>query len=265
MRQLLIITILAFVCLLASAQNSRALVVAIDRYPDNSGWLDIHATNDLKIVLPMLKEQGYKASDITVLVNEKATKRAIVEALTSLQRSTRVGDYVYIHFSCHGQQMVDDNGDEEDGLDEAIIPYDARRRFAKGVYEGKNHLRDDELNIYLTNIRTKAGMQGNVIVVFDACHSGDADRDYSDDVYARGTTYIFTPDNYSPPTFDPSISNDINKNPYLSPIVVLSACKSNQVNYEYKADDGLYYGSLRYSLGSQVSLDTKKFTVLKFK
>ena len=40
---------------------------------------------------------------------------------------------------------MDDNGDEEDGLDEALIPYDAQFWYAPGEYEGQNHLRDDEL------------------------------------------------------------------------------------------------------------------------
>ena len=40
----------------------------------------------------------------------------------------------------------------------------------------EKHLRDDELEKYLTCIRQKTGANGSVLVTFDACHSGTANR-----------------------------------------------------------------------------------------
>ena len=34
--------------------------------------------------------------------------------------------------------MEDDNGDEADELDEALIPYDAQSTYQKGIYEGEH-------------------------------------------------------------------------------------------------------------------------------
>ena len=149
-------------------QENRALFVAIDNYPPNSGWAKIHATNDRNIIIPMLKKNGYKNENIKILLNENATKAAIIKGLNDLNKRSRKGDFIYIHFSCHGQQMADDNGDEPDGLDEALIPYDAKRRYAKGMYEGNNHLRDDELEYHLEKVRAKIGNTGNLTVVLDA-------------------------------------------------------------------------------------------------
>ena len=233
-----------------SAQVNRALIVTIDKYPVGSGWAEIHATNDLLLVMPMLATRGFSERNITILTNDGATRSAIVAALKQLVEISGSGDHIYIHFSCHGQQMADDDGDEPDGLDEAIIPYDARRRFEQGVYEGGNHLRDDELKIYLDAIRAKAGTYGNVVLVVDACHSGTMDRDTDEMVYVRGTAYIFAPPGYIPlSSVGDNAVYGMETGKDMSPLTVIAACLPDQLNYEYhQPEEGKYYGSLTYAL-----------------
>lgn len=249
-----VFVIILFCLLLAYAavgQTSRALLVAIDNYPASGGWSEIHATNDISIVAPLLKASGYRSNHITILKNEKATYKNIIASLSNLTTLAGKGDYIYLQFSCHGQQMLDDNGDEPDGYDEAVIPYDAQRRYTKGVYEGENHLRDDQLSLFLNQIRLKIGPSGNLLVVFDACHSGSADRNGNEDSYVRGTTYIFGPYGFTPPIINPSkviYAPKSDKN--MATLTVLSACQPNEVNYEYKAPNGNYYGTLSYALCS---------------
>lgn len=251
-----------FACL--HSQTNRALFVAIDKYPPNSGWAEIHATNDYNIILPILRESGYEDKNITTLINEKATKAAITKALTNLQRWSAKGDFIYVHFSCHGQQMLDDNGDEPDGFDEALIPYDALRRYKEGVYEGRNHLRDEELGSYLDRIRKKIGINGNLTVVLDACHSGTGTRDEDEEVFVRGTSYIFAPDDFELPerTAD-NLRLSLDNGKGLSPITVFSACKENGINYEYKHTDGKYYGSLTYAF-CKLAFLARKMTIMDF-
>lgn len=244
-----IVTILFFCLLLTSVsgQTNRALFVAIDTYPEESGWNDIHATNDRLIVLPMLHNAGFEDDNIVCLLNEKATKKAVIGALTVLLNQSRARDYIYIQFSCHGQLMADDNGDEPDGYDEALIPYDARRRYAKGVYEGENHLRDDELGLFLDKIRAKVGSGGRICVVLDACHSATANRDTDDETYVRGTTYIFAPEGYVPTIG--ADKNRLNTDASLAPIMVWSACQVDENNYEYRdPKSGLYFGTFSFAL-----------------
>lgn len=244
-----IVTII-FLCLLlspVSGQTNRALFVAIDTYPKESGWNNIHGTNDRKIVLPMLQNAGFENANIVCLLNDQATKKAIAGALTNLVNQSRRGDHVYIQFSCHGQLMADNNGDEPDGYDESIIPYDARRRYAKGIYEGGNHLRDDELGVFLDKIRAKTGAGGRVCVVLDACHSATANRDADDETYLRGTTYVFAPQGYIPITG--ADRNPLKTDASLAPIAVWSACQVDESNYEYRDPErGLYFGILSFAL-----------------
>lgn len=59
--------------------------------------------------------------------------------------------------------MMDLNGDEEDGLDEALIPYDALFWYLPGVYEGEKHFSDDELGEWIDRFRCKLGKSGQIL------------------------------------------------------------------------------------------------------
>lgn len=246
----------------ASAQTSRALLVSISRYPQGSGWEPIHASADALLARSLLSACGYADADIAQLTDEQATKRHIVGALKNLCAATRPGDCIYLHFSCHGQQMMDDNGDEEDGLDEALIPYDALFWYMPGEYEGENHLRDDELGEQLLALRRKAGPKGHVIVVLDACHSGTGNRLPEADDYIRGTGYIFAPDDYVPTEGKhPELSLRLTKHPELAPAIVVSACLAEETNYEY-FDPRLarYSGLLTYAF-CQTMLENQRSAI----
>jgi len=261
------IIILFFIPLLSHAQINRALFVGIDKYPKGSGWewQDIHGTNDSSLIIPMLFKQGYHKENIKILMNEKATKKMIIYAITDIYKDCEKGDYIYIHFSCHGQQMIDNDGDEEDGLDEALITYDAHRVYVKGKYEGENHLRDDELGKYLELIRAKVGSTGNITVVLDACHSGTGTRIEDEDEYIRGTSYIFGPKDVIAKSGDPNklrFSHKIDKS--LSHITIFSACLDKEINHEYKDfTSGIYYGSLSYALCKILSSNVTKLSTKK--
>ena len=176
--EILITILVAIVPFNANAVEKRALLIGISDYPTvkwhpELEWRDIHGANDIVTLTPTLKKQGFK---ITSLTDSKATAANIRKAFHQLEASASAGDLIYIHFSGHGQAVEDMNGDEVDGWDEAIIPYDARIKYVKGIYEGENHILDDELESYFTAIRKKIGHSGYLYIVLDACHMGGASR-----------------------------------------------------------------------------------------
>lgn len=241
-----------------SARIGRALIVAIGKYPADSGWEKIHGDNDGGLMAELLRKQHY--NQIILLKNEKATKENIDKALLQLCNDALSGDYLFLHFSCHGQQMMDLNGDEEDGLDEALIPYDALFWYLPGVYEGEKHLCDDELGSWIDKLRCKVGKTGQVFVLLDACHSGTANR-YTPDLYIRGTNMIFAPDGYCPKCgANLERSMKLRALDNLAPALVLSACKPEETNYEYYSRKSrCYYGKLTYSF---VQVVTRKSLAL---
>jgi hypothetical protein len=236
-----------FICiilLIAASYNlshatKRALVIGIGNYPEASGWAKINGDKDLPIVRDMLLTNGFQSKDIVELKNESATADAIRKALDALVSKAAKGDVIYIHFSGHGQQITDLHGDEEDGFDEAWIPIDAQFSYAKGKYEGENHIVDDQLNQWLSQLRSKVGATGKITVVADACHSGGGSRGDEDEseYVVRGTSDAFViPGNTKP------FSGEVGTIDWI----FISACKSYQCNYEYKGT-----GSLTYALGQQ--------------
>lgn len=240
-RVFLLALMLAGGILSADASTRRALVIGLGRYADPS-WAPIHGDSDADIVTAMLRSGGY--GSITVLKNHKATKAAIIAAFRRLVSDSRRGDTVYIHFSGHGQQVTDVNGDEDDGFDEAWIPYDAYKTYSAS-YKGEKHLLDDEVAYWMSRLRDRVGQAGQLLVVVDACHSGDSSRgDECDSMcdgpcYVRGTSSDFIIPLATAPRRTAKVREDW---------LTLTACRDYQVNYEVKTSDGAYYGMLTYAL-----------------
>ena len=238
------------------AQTRRALVIGIGQQEDKA-WGKINGDKDVVYVEAMLKAAKYKEVNITRLVNGQATKNGIVKAFKGLVSQCKVGDIVYVHYSGHGQQMKDVHNDEKDGLDECWIPYDAYRKPCKKD-RGEKHLTDDEVNYYLNTIRDKIGDKGKMLVVIDACHSGDGTRGDDDEV-VRGVEDIF--DAIKSFIWGTSSSDKGNKqvvNPNAKENrerwITLSACRSDQVNVEMKSPA---VGKLTYALWTELKNSDK--------
>ena len=239
----------------ANAETKRALLVGISDYgnerEDPNKWKNIHGANDIPLLTPLLKEQGFK---VTSLVNSQATYNKIKKVIEKLIKNCQKGDMVYLHFSMHGQPFEDLNGDEADGWDEALIPVDAQMQYKKGVYDGSNHLIDDELEGYFDRIRSRIGPTGQLVVVLDACHSGGGVR--GDDEHIRGTREGFTRSGKEYKPDRTKENNDYFKVPTKAgqaPIICIEACRSYQVNYEfYDKNTATVYGSLSFYISESM-------------
>ena len=229
-----------------NAQRKRAFLVGISHYDTaltGYQWNNINGVEDVNLLGSVLKNQGFTA---TTLLDEQATFDNIVSRITQFINKTKKGDIVYLHFSTHGQPVEDQNGDEEDGWDESIVPIDAYKLYKKGLYEGQKHLTDDLLNKYIKKLREKIGSTGFLYVVIDACHAGTSSR--ANDETIRGTHVGLTSNNK---VFKPSINKKshyrIEASAKLSDVLFIEACRSDQVNTEIKVD-GKRFGPLSYNI-----------------
>ncbi|MDY4031396.1 MAG: caspase family protein [Alloprevotella sp.] len=245
---LLIMAIWAALFNVVQAQTRRALVIGLGRQEDPA-WNKINGDKDVSLVVDMLGKAGFEKKHIRTLVDDKATKAAIVGAFIVLAESAKEGDIVYIHFSGHGQQMTDRNGDEEDGKDECWIPYDAYRKPCKKD-QGEKHLVDDEVHEYLTAIRDQIGDSGKLLVVIDACHSGSATRDASDgSEVVRGVGDVFKAVTRRALRSVAARQQGGQQVEREERWITISACESNQVNYEMRQPQ---VGKLTYALYTQI-------------
>lgn len=238
-----------------------ALIIGIGNYnTKNTGWSVIHGNNDVSLLSGKLKSKDFKVSTLT---DNAATKSNVIKALSNLEGSVSAGDVVYLHFSGHGQLIQDMNNDEKGDFDQSFVCYDAcfssNYKVGGRAYRGENHLIDDELFPYINRMKSKVGTKGLVIVIFDSCFSGGADRgEMTDDPdpesevdwlnTVRGTDYEFQI-NKDAEIYLRTIQKPEAYTRIGGTVTVISACESDQENHECKQKhSGRKCGSLSYCI-----------------
>ncbi|EWC45522.1 metacaspase-1A [Drechslerella stenobrocha 248] len=145
----------------------KALLIGIN-YFNQRGQLR-GCINDVKNMTTFLNERyGYAKEDMVILTDDQQnprsqpTKANILQAMHWLVRDARPDDSLFFHYSGHGGQQKDTDGDEDDGYDETIYPVDFR---TAGM------IVDDEMHrIMVTSLQPGV----RLTAIFDSCHSGSA-------------------------------------------------------------------------------------------
>lgn len=153
-----------------------ALLIGIDRYPHLKDGDLQGCVNDITALAGLLRGRfGFAPDDVTVLLDEAATRDGILAALDALAERVQHDDVVVLAFAGHGSQVTDLEGDEPDGLDETIVPHDSGRGSSPdGRPRPNRDITDDELQRVLGRIGSKTAY---ISVLFDCCHSGTGMRD----------------------------------------------------------------------------------------
>ena len=93
-----------------------ALIIGISKYSYSESIPEINTEKDVELIKQTLLNQGFLDENILILQNEATSRKKIVNAFkTHLIEKAEPGDIAFFHFSGHGQQVMDDNGDEADG------------------------------------------------------------------------------------------------------------------------------------------------------
>jgi metacaspase-1 len=141
----------------------RALLIGINRYQMAGADLRGCVNDVVDLGTALVEYCGFKKADITVLTDGAATKKAMQKAIKTLVRKAKKGDVALLHYSGHGSNVPDDNGDEADGRDEILCPADL---------DWDDPLRDDWLRTTLDGLRAGASLTA----IMDCCHSGTNTR-----------------------------------------------------------------------------------------
>ena len=249
---------------LSICQTKHALIVAIGNYPDPdvNGWPVISSQNDVPLIKnALLMSQQFSEKNIRVLVDSMATKKAIVEALDNLIAEVNSGDVVVIHFSSHGEQIEDDNGDEMDGLDEVIVPYGAVYSDDPTKFDklSSGYIRDDLFGEKVTQLRNKLGKDGDLLVIIDACHSGTGTRGVETSKIRGGKPAMVTnktiakklPGSDEKGVFKEKSDAKLSSN--AARFVLISGAQAKESNYECNDDNNNPVGSLSYAFSKAIS------------
>ena len=141
----------------------RALLIGINKYqiPGSDLRGCVNDVQDLQTAL--IDVCGFKKGDITVLTDAAASQKAMQAGIKALVKASKKGDVAVLHYSGHGSNVPDDNGDESDGRDEILCPANL---------DWDDPLRDDWLRTTLDGLGAGVGLT----VIMDCCHSGTNTR-----------------------------------------------------------------------------------------
>lgn len=235
-----------------------ALIIAIGDYPDAGGWSDISSANDVPHVKNALLCLGFENENIVVVRDAAATKEQILFQFSQLKNRVSQGDIIYIHYSGHGQQVVDDNNDELDLLDEAIVPFDSPLKYESGINEGQFLIRDDELGALTYELRQVIGQEGQLILVLDSCHSGTGTRGLGK---VRGTDKLMAPKDFvSIGSTEKSMQISMESAQNLASIASFFGSSAKELNYETIDEQKNTVGSLSYAISSVLANMNEAFT-----
>lgn len=141
----------------------KALLIGINRYQIPGADLRGCINDVQNIIASLTNHFGFAPGDVKTLTDDQATTQNVQTGIVSLLRKAKKGDVLLLHFSGHGSNVPDDDGDEADFRDEILCPTDL---------DWKKPLTDDWLRKTFDTLPSGV----NLTVIFDCCHSGTATR-----------------------------------------------------------------------------------------
>lgn len=145
--------------------TKKALLIGCNYFKDPNNRLYSCINDVINMTNTLVDAFDYDLDNITVLRDDSTsplfipTRSNILSNLRMLALQSPQLSEIWIHYSGHGSQVQDKNGDENDKLDEVIVPVD---------FKTAGNIMDDEFFTLLQTFSVKC----RVILLFDCCHSG---------------------------------------------------------------------------------------------
>lgn len=248
--------VLLFSTLVLHAQGKKyAFLLGIEEYYPSSNLSDLKSVeNDLFYMKFVLETQGF---DCVVLNANGLSKKTIFNQLNkSLLEKVQASDIALFYFTGHGTQIFDYDSDEcDDNLDEAIV----LSTFNETNPTSDQYILDDEINDVINPIRKKLGDSGQMVLIFDACHSGSFSRGDSEDVVGSVSNLKI---DHTIGSMRFSISNCVDENPRqegFASLVGLYSSSNSDKSFEFGEGDKKF-GVFTYALIERLRYCDKDYT-----
>lgn len=234
--------------------NKWALLIGINRYPK---VIQLRGCiNDIDLMAGILNDNfGFPDKNIQLLKDEQATREGILEAMYGLVERVMENDIVVVHYSGHGSRRRDFEGDEPDGYDETIVPYDSGR----APYPNLD-ITDDEIHAWLLKLTKNTDY---VSLIFDSCHSGSITRDVFGTKIRWIEPDLRTAEEMGVKPLEPDItrksSRDVGPSGWLplgERYVLISGCRDDESANEHTVRQNgneVDYGALTYFLSQELT------------
>merc|ERR1711920_671227 len=117
--------------------------------------------------------------NLVAMYDEQCTRENVLAAIEEVGGRCGEDDYFVLYYSGHGTQVEDEDGDEDEGQDEALCLVDEQGQISQGTL-----LVDDDFCEALTDA---VDPSARIVVLTDCCHSGticDFDKEMWEDRHA---------------------------------------------------------------------------------
>ena len=151
---------------LDSSSKRVALVIGVEDYAGDNDLIGIN--KDISKMSSLFVSWGFR-------VNKLHNSLHLKSVLSAYSRTLNSNDILIVYYSGHGTTVADQNGDERDGRDEALV-------LSNGIQN--EYLVDDAFNLYLNSI------QARKLIIIDSCHSGTIYKSYKSFNATRVATNI---------------------------------------------------------------------------
>jgi hypothetical protein len=256
------------VSLSATAQQQRALLIAIDDY--GAPHCDTRAVdeggrkvcnlygckNDAASMKGIITTKfKFPAQGVAELYDQAASRNNIISAIKALLARSKAGDIAFIYYAGHGSQTRNSSSNamrEQDRMDESIVPADTKK---KGILD----IRDKELAALFNQYLDK-GI--HLTVIFDCCHSASMSRGEQYDTLMGRFAPSLTHDVRDPSS--PRIPEDRidSKGSFL----IMSAAQSDQIAQELTDGNGKKHGAFTAAFitaTNQLSVNASAIDIFK--
>lgn len=227
---------LLFCCLLAEAQEQRALVIGIDNYKetDRSPFPELDGCkNDAQSMKILINAKyNFPNNNIKELYDQQATRDNILKSINELLNESHKGDVAFIYYAGHGSEVKNSLNKADNHLDQSIVPID---------YWKKNI--PDIRNKELATLFNKFIDKGIILTcIFDCCHSGTIARG----IQNSPPKFRYMPaDNYDARDASNPVAPDSRKD---GKYLILSAVQADELAQEQTDDNGTSHGAFTIAL-----------------
>ncbi len=241
----------------------KALLFGVNRYKIPGADLR-GCVNDVDNMARALgKWCGFSERNIRKVTDFRCTTKRMKKEIAALIDRAKKGDVLYLHFSGHGSNVPDNDGDEADGRDEILCPTDL---------DWKKPLTDDWIGQQFDKLPSGV----NLTVVFDCCHSGTATRAFEPPDVKVKSRYLPSPWDLVAVESGRSLRGSVktgrkqttgkkkrrgNVTIENRPEIFISGCKDDQTSADAYIR-GSYNGALTYNLVATINARRGKLSML---
>ncbi len=235
--------------------NQAALFTGINKYknyPEDTLRGCVADANDLRQLIQMGLQ--FTMDECAILTDGMATKQGLLSGLNLLVQELQTGNLgrAIWTFSGHGTQVPDLDGDEPDGMDEALCCHDIAEK--DGDWDRTTILVDDEISQILSVLPITCLLE----IIFDCCHASTGLKEMG----RRHAAARYIPNPLAENPAPALLGRRLMQQRRQQNVVLWAACRADQTSADAYIASG-WHGAFAYYFCKLWTLDKPRSVLLQ--